>query len=798
MNILNYIRKFELSFFVYFAEYFFSKLPKIDIGYIREEQNMFGNFEEEARKILVSAKKEMRDLNHPYVSSEHLLLAILKGDNDISDKLKSFGLDYNKFRNEVIKIIGKGSKPSQWFLYTPLLKRIIENAINEAKENNNGVVTVNHLFASLLDEGEGVAIRILIGMDIDIDELYDEFSDKIINKRNHKKLLIDEIGVDLNKKAINGNLDPVTGRDDEIRRVLEILCRRCKNNPLLIGEAGVGKTAIVEELANMIVRGEVPLALRNKRIVSLDMASSVAGTKYRGEFEERMNKILKEIEENDDVILFIDEIHTLVGAGGAEGAIDASNIFKPALARGKIRCIGATTIDEYKKYIEKDSALERRFQKVIIEAPSESTVKKILMNLKDIYEGYHKVIIDEDIIDLIIHLSNKYIYNRNEPDRSIDILDEVSAKVSLKESKGLKEYSVYNRRLKEVVNRKKKAILDNDFNMASKFKNEEFDLMNKINNLELSLYKTQSKKVSKMDVAEVINMKTGIPIYEILNEKAKLIQQTERILSKNIIGQDAAVKEVAKVAKKIKLGFNDKCYSFLFCGPSGVGKTALAKILGENLVGLNNIIKLDMSEYKEAHSISKIVGSPPGYIGYDDNTNILEDIRNKPYSVLILDEIEKAHTNVINLFLQVLDEGKIKNSKGKIVRFDNVVIVMTSNVGFHEINVGFNNNNTKISRLNDNFSIPFMNRVDKVICFNPLNEDDILKIIRMQLKQFKNKYKDRIKIKISKEVEKEILQLSNYEEYGARKIAKVIKDKVETLVIDKIIDGKMEVYIKNL
>ena len=759
---------------------------------------MFGNFEEEARKILVSAKKEMRDLNHPYVSSEHLLLAILKGDNDISDKLKSFGLDYNKFRNEVIKIIGKGSKPSQWFLYTPLLKRIIENAINEAKENNNGVVTVNHLFASLLDEGEGVAIRILIGMDIDIDELYDEFSDKIINKRNHKKLLIDEIGVDLNKKAINGNLDPVTGRDDEIRRVLEILCRRCKNNPLLIGEAGVGKTAIVEELANMIVRGEVPLALRNKRIVSLDMASSVAGTKYRGEFEERMNKILKEIEENDDVILFIDEIHTLVGAGGAEGAIDASNIFKPALARGKIRCIGATTIDEYKKYIEKDSALERRFQKVIIEAPSESTVKKILMNLKDIYEGYHKVIIDEDIIDLIIHLSNKYIYNRNEPDRSIDILDEVSAKVSLKESKGLKEYSVYNRRLKEVVNRKKKAILDNDFNMASKFKNEEFDLMNKINNLELSLYKTQSKKVSKMDVAEVINMKTGIPIYEILNEKAKLIQQTERILSKNIIGQDAAVKEVAKVAKKIKLGFNDKCYSFLFCGPSGVGKTALAKILGENLVGLNNIIKLDMSEYKEAHSISKIVGSPPGYIGYDDNTNILEDIRNKPYSVLILDEIEKAHMNVINLFLQVLDEGKIKNSKGKIVRFDNVVIVMTSNVGFHEINVGFNNNNTKISRLNDNFSIPFMNRVDKVICFNPLNEDDILKIIRMQLKQFKNKYKDRIKIKISKEVEKEILQLSNYEEYGARKIAKVIKDKVETLVIDKIIDGKMEVYIKNL
>ena len=759
---------------------------------------MFGNFEEEARKVLVNAKKEMYELNHPYVSSEHLLLAILKGDNEISDKLKSFNLDYNKFKEEVINIIGKGSKHSEWFLYTPLLKRILENATLDAKDNNNGVVTINHLFASLLDEGEGVAIRILIGMDIDIDELYNEFTDKIINKKSHKKLLIDEIGVDLNKKAMNGNLDPVTGRSEEIRRVLEILSRRCKNNPLLIGEAGVGKTAIVEELANMIVRGEVPLSLKNKRIISLDMASSVAGTKYRGEFEERMNKILKEIEENDDIILFIDEIHTLVGAGGAEGAIDASNIFKPALARGKIRCIGATTIDEYKKYIEKDSALERRFQKVMIEAPSEETVKDILMNLKEIYEGYHKVIIDEEIIDLIINLSSKYIYNRNEPDRSIDILDEVSAKVSLKESKGLKEYSFYNKKLKEVINNKKKAILNNDFDKASNYKTKEFSLMNKINNLELSLYKSHSKKVTKLDVAEVINMKTGIPIYEILNEKNKLIKQTEKILSKNIIGQDEALKEVAKVAKKIKLGFNDKCYSFLFCGPSGVGKTALAKIFGENLVGINNIIKLDMSEYKEAHSISKIIGSPPGYVGYEDTSNILEEIRNKPYSVVILDEIEKAHTNIINLFLQVLDEGKIKNSKGKVVRFDNVVIIMTSNVGFHEINVGFNNKNTKISRLNDSFSIPFMNRVDKVICFNPLNEEDILKIIRMNLKKFKDKYSKKIKIRISKEVEKEILNLSNYEEYGARKIAKIIKDKIETIVIDKIIDGKEEVYIKNL
>ena len=757
---------------------------------------MFGNFEEEARKVLVNAKKEMHDLKHPYVSSEHLLLAILKSENEVSEKLKGYDLDYDRFKEEIIKIIGKGSKASEWFLYTPLLKRILENATYDAKENNNGTVTINHLFVSLLDEGEGVAIRILMGMNIDIDELYNEFSDKNFSQKSNKKLLIDEIGVDLNKKALNGFLDPVTGRDEEIKRVLEILCRRRKNNPLLIGEAGVGKTAIVEELANMIVNGEVPLALRDKRIISLDMASSVAGTKYRGEFEERMNKILKEIEENDNIILFIDEIHTLVGAGGAEGAIDASNIFKPALARGKIRCIGATTTDEYKKYIEKDSALERRFQTVMIDAPKMEVVRDILLNLKSIYEGYHKVIIGDDIIDLIINLSSKYIYNRNEPDRSIDVLDEVCAKVSLKENKNLKEYSLYNKQLKEVIKSKKEAILNNDFNKASDYKRQEFELMNKINNLELKLYKKHSQVITKLDVAEVINMKTGVPIYEILSEKSKLIKHTEQMLSKKIIGQDEAIKEVTKVAKKIKLGFNDKCFSFLFCGPSGVGKTALSKIFGENLVGERNIIKLDMSEYKEAHSISKLIGSPPGYVGYDDNTNIFEEIRSKPYSVLILDEIEKAHRNIINLFLQILDEGKVKNSKGKVIRFDNVVIIMTSNVGFHEVNVGFNN--SKLTRLNESFSIPFMNRVDKVIYFKSLEKGDILQIINMKLKEFKDKYKDKIKIRISKDVAEEILNLCNYEEYGARKIAKVIKDKLEAIVIDEIIDDKKEVYIRNL
>ena len=421
---------------------------------------MFGNFTEEARKILIGAKKEMHELKHPYVGSEHLLLSILHHDENIASKLKDYGLDYKLLKDEIIKIIGVGSNPSSWFLYTPLLKRILESAVIDSRENNGGEVTVAHLFSSLLEEGEGVAVRIMLGMNIDLDELYNDFSYKLVNTKSKKKkkLLLEELGVDLTKKAMNNELDPVVGRDKEIKRVLEVLSRRTKNNPLLIGEAGVGKTAIVEELSRLIVSGNVPLNLKNKRVIALDMASAVAGTKYRGEFEDRMRKILKEIEDNPDIILFIDEVHTLVGAGGAEGAIDASNIFKPALARNKLRCIGATTISEYKKFIEPDSALERRFQKIMIDVPNKATVKEILYRIKSIYERYHLVSVDDDIINTIIDLSEKYIYDRNQPDKAIDVLDEVCAKVSLKESKDLKHYNDLNKELQEVIRLKNKCI----------------------------------------------------------------------------------------------------------------------------------------------------------------------------------------------------------------------------------------------------------------------------------------------------------------------------------------------------
>ena len=492
---------------------------------------MFGNFEEEARQVLVGAKEEMLNLRHPYVSSEHLLLSILKNDNVVSIKLKDYNLTYDRFKKEIIEVIGVGEKESDLFLYTPLLKRILESAVIDSKENNGGVVTISHLFSSLLEEGEGVAIRIMLGMGINIDSLYEDFSYKIVScSKKKKKLLLDELGIDLTRKARNNELDPVIGRDKEIKRVLEILCRRTKNNPLLIGEAGVGKTAIVEGLANFIVHDNVPLSMREKRIISLDMATTVAGTKYRGEFEERMRKILKEIEDNEDIVLFVDEIHTLVGAGGAEGAIDASNIFKPALARGKLRLIGATTIDEYKKFLEPDGALERRFQKVLIEKPSKETVRDILMNLRGIYEQYHSVKVSDEIIDLIIDLSDRYMLERNEPDASIDLLDEVCSRVSLKETKEMREYNRLSQELNNYVAMKNKAIISLEFDDAAKLKEKENALQDSLNNLSLKMSNIVVPEVTKEDLASVVNMKTGIPVYEILHTNIDNIKNLDKLL----------------------------------------------------------------------------------------------------------------------------------------------------------------------------------------------------------------------------------------------------------------------------
>ena len=756
---------------------------------------MFSNFEEETRRIIVRAKTEMKSLKHPYVGSEHLLLAILSNDNSVSKKLKEFNLTYDRFKSALINIVGVGTIDSDLFLFTPLLKRVIETATINSKEEGVSV-DVEHLFKALLEEGEGVAIRILLSMNIDLDEIESTFI--YMEKKIHDRhLLIDELGVDLTKKAELGEVDPVIGRESEINRILEILSRRCKNNPILIGEAGVGKTAIVEELSRMIVDKRVPFNLRNKRIISLDMASLVAGTKYRGEFEDKIKKVLKEIEDNNDIILFIDEIHTLVGAGGAEGAIDASNIIKPALARGNLRCIGATTTQEYKEFIEKDRALDRRFQKVLIKEPTLDETKNILTKVKKIYEEFHSVRISEEIVNLIINLSSKYIYDRSEPDRSLDILDEVCARVSIKDNKMIKRYRKLKLEYDNIITKKEQSIIKSRFDLASSYKDKENIILDKINNLELNLYKKDYKKVSRDDVLKVVSTKTNIPIYELDINNNKKTEEIKEKLENTIIGQNNAISAVIKHLKKNNLGFSDnKCYSYLFVGPSGVGKTMLAKTYAECIT--KNVIKLDMTEYSEAHSISKIIGAPPGYIGYNNYTNVLESIRTNPYSVLILDEIEKAHPDVINLFFNVLDEGYLKDSKDRIVRFDNVTIIMTSNVGFDSIHVGFKNDKNIIhSNLKDNFGIPFLNRIDNVVVFNNISDIDIEKIIKQKISELINKYSD-YSITIDESVIVEIKELSNFKEFGVRKVDKIIKDNLVGRIIDGIIDGKMTMEITSI
>ena len=747
---------------------------------------MFGKFSEEAQRVLVDAQKEMSELKHPYIGSEHLLLAILKNNQELVNKFKKYKITYKSFKEELINLVGIGDNTPDLLLYSTTLKTILENVIIESRETGDEI-SVNELLLSLLNEGEGKAIRILLSLGVDINKLYSDISEKRkIKQKKSKKLIVEELGVDLTKRAKNNELDPVIGRDIELSRVIEILSRRTKNNPLLIGEAGVGKTAIAEELARRIVSGNVPMPLKNKRIISVDMACTVAGTKYRGEFEERIKKMVKELEDNDDVIIFIDEIHTLVGAGGAEGAIDASNILKPALARGKLKLIGATTISEYKKFIEKDNALDRRFQKVFVEEPDKSNLKNILMNLKSIYEAYHGVKIEEKLIDKIIELSDRYIYDRCEPDKSIDILDEVCTKVSLKEAKEEKEIIKLSDCLTKIQKEKNNAIINQNYDKAYSLKEDEEELQSKINKLKLDyMRKEKVKKVKLKDIVEVVSSKTKIPINEISKDYITSINEIEKTLKENIIGQDEAINKLIDISKKIKLGIKDKnkSYSVLFCGSTGTGKTYLSKLFAENLVGKNNVIKLDMSEYSESISINKIIGSPAGYVGYDDNKNILEEIRNKPYSVLILDEIEKAHKSVLNFFLNILDEGNCKDSSGKTVRFDNVLIVMTSNAYVSKSLMGFNKNTTNNS-LEDFFSKEFINRIDEIVPFNKFTEEDINKIIIKEANKCYKKYNS--ENIISLDMINRIIKESNYEEYGVRKLCKAVRKEIENQIVCNI------------
>ena len=762
---------------------------------------MFSRFSEEAQKALILAKKEMNNLRHPYVGSEHLFLSILSmKDLEITKVLASYNITYEVFKSELIRIVGVGKNANQWFLYTPLLKRVIETAILNSKEKGEVEVSVNELLLAILEEGEGVAIRLLIGLNIDVDEIYNSISkdSKVSNKAIHKKLLVEDFAVNLNKKVVGNEVDPVIGRDDEIKSLIEILCRRGKNNPLLIGEAGVGKTAIVEELARRIVEGNVPKPLKGKTILSLPMANLVAGTKYRGEFEERVSKILKELEENDDIIVFIDEVHTIVGAGGAEGAIDASNIIKPALARGKIRVIGATTTYEYHNFIEKDKALNRRFQIIMIEEPTKDKTKEILKKLKPLYEAYHFVSISDDIIDLIVELSSTYIYEYYQPDKSIDILDEVCTKASLLESKNDTELLKINTKLQEVISNKKKAIIKQDFDLASTYKEKEKELLTKKNELELNLMtKRKPKKITKEMVADVIYLKTKIPVYEINKSSRKIINDLDKNLKKAVLGQDEIITDLCNRVKKVRLGFRDKPHieSFLFCGRTGVGKTLLVKEFAKLLYGESNFIRLDMSEYKEAHTVSKIIGSPPGYVGFDNHLTVLDTIRMHPHSVVLLDEIEKASSEVMKLFLQVLDEGVLTDSRGRKVRFDNVFLFMTTNLGYSNDSIGFTESKNNVD-IEEFLGVEFVNRIGKIYYFNDISSDVIHKIVEKRLNVLIEGFKKKdLKIKISPKIVDKVIEKSNYEKFGARRVDKVIDEVVTPIIVDAWYNGKKEITV---
>ena len=751
---------------------------------------MFSKYDEEAKKVLVNMQKEMVSLKHPYIGSEHLLLSLLKyGNKDIVNKFKDAGVTYDVFRNELIKVVGIGKSNNDFYLYTPLLRSILESANIDSSDKGKKQVDTSDLFLALFEEGEGVAIRILLGMDVDVDSLYDDFY--VSRKTKNVKLSVETFGIDLNKKCSNGEIDPVVGRDREISRLLEILSRRTKNNSLLLGDAGVGKTAIVEELARRLETSNVPSKLIGKRIISVSMASLVAGTKYRGEFEERLEKIIRELEENDDVILFIDEIHTLVGAGGAEGAIDASNILKPALARGKIKVIGATTTSEYKEFIESDRALSRRFQTVVVEEPSLDETINILKKLRPIYENYHKVKISDDVISEIVSLSDRYIYDRKMPDKAIDVMDEVCSRTSVSLYKSDNMNEIIDK-LSEVKNLKNESIMNNNFNEAFLYKKTEMILEDKKNKIELKSANKCYRKIKKDDVFKIVEEKSKIPIYR---DTVRAFDKFETFISNAVFGQDEAIKLVCDTFKKNSFSrAKGKPISFLFVGPTGVGKTLLAKEYGKYFYG-DNIIRVDMSEYRESHSVSKMIGSPPGYVGYTDNKNVFEQVKDKPYSLIILDEIEKGSREVINLFLQVLDEGEAKNSKGEVINFSNTTIIMTSNLGCAKSSIGFSDN-VNYEDINKFFGLEFVNRIGNVVKFNKIDDVTSRRLVNSKLSNLRKFYKNKnIVCSFSNKLVSEIVNLCQYEKYGARKIDGIISDRVESVIIDKILEGVDRVRI---
>ncbi|WP_026894965.1 ATP-dependent Clp protease ATP-binding subunit [Clostridiisalibacter paucivorans] len=788
---------------------------------------MFGRFTERAQKVIVFSQEEAKGLKHNYVGTEHLLLGLIKEGEGIAAKaLINMGLDLDNIRNQVIQRIGYGNFSQELVGFTPRTKRVFELSFLEARSLGHNYVGTEHLLLALIKEGEGVAAIILKSLGVDLEKAKEEVLKMLSsnynnsakpqhNKGSGKTPTLDKHGRDLNKMASEGKLDPVIGRGKEIQRVIQVLSRRTKNNPCLIGDPGVGKTAIAEGLAQEIVNGSVPEILKDKRVVTLDLASMVAGAKYRGEFEDRLKKMMEELRQSGDVILFIDEMHTIIGAGAAEGAIDASNILKPALARGELQAIGATTIDEYRKYIEKDSALERRFQPVMVEEPTAEDTVKILEGLRDKYEAHHRVKINDEAINAAVELSTRYITDRFLPDKAIDLIDEAASKTRLKSITAPPELNKIEEKLEELSQEKEEAISTQNFEKAAELRDKEKRLKEELENKKQNWKadkRTISLEVGYEDIAQVVADWTGIPVKKLTIEESERLLKLEELLHKRVIGQEQAVKAVSSAVRRARVGLKDPnkpVGTFIFLGPTGVGKTELSKALAEALFGDEDaMIRIDMSEYMEKHSVSKLVGSPPGYVGYDEGGQLTEKVRRRPYSVVLFDEIEKAHPDVFNILLQLLDDGRLTDSKGKLVDFKNTVVIMTSNVGASTIKkqktLGFaapeDEEKAEYEKMKDNvmdelrrsFRPEFLNRIDEIIVFHSLGEEHIKEIVNLMVEGLEKKLKDlNINVKITDDARKYIGKEGFDPVYGARPLERAIRKLVEDKLSEEMLKGNI-------
>jgi len=802
---------------------------------------MFDRFTERARKVIILAKEEAKRFNHDYIGTEHILLGLIKeGESVAAAVLQNLGLSLDTIRLEVEKLVqfGPSTVVSGDIPFTPKAKKVIELAMDEARRLGHNYIGTEHLLLGLIKEGEGVASHVLMNVGLDLNKVRAEVIKLLgsttpsnepgapppsagsgmgagpAGKSKTKTPALDAFGRDLSQLARDGKLDPVVGRQDEIQRVIQVLARRTKNNPVLLGEAGVGKTAIVEGLAQMIISGDVPEILADKRIVVLDLALMVAGTKYRGQFEERIKAVMDEIRRTENVMIFIDELHTLVGAGGAEGAIDASNILKPALSRGEIQCIGATTLDEYRKYIEKDAALARRFQTVVVEPPSVDDTIQILKGLRDKYEAHHRVKILDEALEAAAKLSDRYISGRFLPDKAIDIIDEAASRARLSVTTMPKDLKKIEVDIEALRREKESSIKAQDFEKAAKMRDDERKAKEELQKMKKSWKESKSEvevQVTEEDIAFVVSKWTGVPLARLEEKETARLLKMEDVLHKRIVGQEEAIRAISHAVRRSRSGLRNPrrpIGTFIFLGPTGVGKTLLARALADFMFGNeDSVVVVDCSEYSEKFNVSRLVGAPPGYVGYEEGGQLTEKVRRRPYSVVLFDEIEKAHPDVFNILLQLMEEGRLTDSFGRKVDFRNTVVIMTSNVGADLVrkqgDLGFapkkddmNFDNMKQKLLDETkkvFRPEFLNRVDDIIVFHPLTRQDLEQIIHIELKEVMDRLKDkRIELVLTEEVLKFLIDQGYDPVFGARPLKRTIQRLIENVLAEEILGGKFQ------